>query len=265
MKQYGDITKIHGYELEPVDLIVGGSPCQDLSIAGKRAGLDGERSGLFLEMIRIIREMREKTNGIYPRYTIWENVPGAFSSNGGVDFSVVLGEFARLIEPNAPDVPVPEEGWPKAGVLLVSNGSIAWRTHDAQYWGKTIRDSRTGDVLQMGTPQRRRRIALVADFRGTLASELLFEKVLPISKGVSGNIEQSEAQRKGTAESVGGSVDSAVIAGIANAKDVLPFDTTQITSPQNGSKPNYGDPCHSLAAGAHTPSIAVSFQERSIE
>lgn len=189
MKQYGDITQIHGYELEPVDLIVGGSPCQDLSIAGKRAGLDGERSGLFLEMIRVIREMREKTNGIYPRFALWENVPGAFSSNNGRDFGAVLGEFARLIEPTAPDVPVPEEGWPKAGVLLVSNGTIAWRTHDAQFWG---------------VPQRRRRIALVADLRGQSAPEILFER-----KGVSGNLEQSEAQREDHTESVGRSVDKA--------------------------------------------------------
>ena len=203
MKQYGDITKLNGADLDPVDLIVGGSPCQDLSLAGKRAGLEGERSGLFMDMIRIIKEMRKKTNGVYPRYALWENVPGAFSSNNGKDFSAVLGEFARIIEPNAPDVPVPEMGWSKAGILLVSGGGqIAYRTHDAQYWGKTIRDSRTGDVLAMGTPQRRRRIALIVDFRGHSASEILFER-----KGVSGDTEPGEAQRKGTsgdtAESIG--------------------------------------------------------------
>ena len=190
MKQYGDITRLSGAELEPVDLIVGGSPCQDLSVAGKRSGLEGERSGLFMEMIRIIRQMRGKTNGVYPRFALWENVPGAFSSNNGRDFGAVLGEFARLIEPESPDVPVPEEGWPKAGVLLVSNGQIAWRTHDAQFWG---------------VPQRRRRIALVADLRGQSATEILFER-----KGVSGNSEQSEAQREDPAESVGRSTDSAV-------------------------------------------------------
>ena len=187
MKQYGDITKLKGYELDPVDLIVGGSPCQDLSVAGKRAGLEGERSGLFMEMIRIIREMRKKTNGIYPRFALWENVPGAFSSNEGADFSAVLGEFARIIEPDAPDVPVPEDGWPKSGILLVSDGSIAWRTHDAQYWG---------------VPQRRRRISLVADFRGESALEILFER-----KGMSGNTEPSGTQREGsprtTADSTG--------------------------------------------------------------
>jgi DNA (cytosine-5)-methyltransferase 1 len=199
MKQYGDITKLNGYDLDPVDLIVGGSPCQDLSVAGTRKGLDGERSGLFLEMIRIIKEMRKETNGVYPRFALWENVPGAFSSNDGKDFGAVLGEFARIIEPNAPNVPVPKDGWANSGVLLVGGGgSVAYRTHDAQFWGKTIRDSRTGDVLQMGTPQRRRRIALVADFRGQSASEILFER-----KSLSGNLEPGETQREdptGTAE-----------------------------------------------------------------
>lgn len=124
MKQYGDITKLHGYELDPVDLIVGGSPCQDLSVAGKRAGLEGERSGLFMEMIRLIKEMREKTNGEKPRFGLWENVCGALSSNAGRDFGAVLGEFARIIEQKAPDVPVPEDGWPNAGILLVTGGGV---------------------------------------------------------------------------------------------------------------------------------------------
>ena len=124
MKLYGDITKLSGYDLDPVDLIVGGSPCQDLSIAGNRSGLKGERSGLFMEMIRVIKEMRIATNFIRPRWVLWENVPGALSSGKfkGADFSVVLGEFSRLIEPNAPDVPVPSEGWRNSGVLLVTGG-----------------------------------------------------------------------------------------------------------------------------------------------
>lgn len=186
MKQYGDITQLSGYDLDPVDLIVGGSPCQDLSVAGKRAGLDGERSGLFMEMIRIIKQMREKTNGIYPRYALWENVPGAFSSNNGRDFGAVLGEFARIIEPNAPDVPTPKEGWPDSGVLLVDGGgSLAYRTHDAQFWG---------------VPQRRRRISLVADLRGQSAPEILFER-----KGLSGNSEQGSETGEGSA---GTSADS---------------------------------------------------------
>ena len=207
MKLYGDITKLSGYDLDPVDLIVGGSPCQDLSVAGKREGLEGERSGLFMEMIRVIKEMRNATNFIRPRWLLWENVPGALSSGkpGGADFSVVLGEFSRLIEPDAPNVPIPSEGWRNAGVLLVGVGSIAWRVTDAQFWGKTIRDSSTGDVLAMGTPQRRRRIAIVVDLRGKTAPEILFEQY-----GMSGNIEPCEAQRERTsgiaAESTGSTV-----------------------------------------------------------
>ena len=195
IKQYGDIKQIFGDKLESVDLIVGGSPCQDLSVAGYRAGLDGERSGLFMEMIRIIKEMRNKTNGEKPKFGLWENVPGAFSSNTGRDFSAVLGEFSRIIEPQAPDVPVPEEGWPDSGILLVGGGgSIAWRTHDAQFWGKTIRDRCTGNVLEMGTPQRRRRISLVADFRGQSAPEILFER-----KSMSGDSESGGTHREGFA------------------------------------------------------------------
>ena len=180
MIQYGDIRDLSGYTLEPVDLIVGGSPCQNLSQAGNRKGLEGSESGLFFEMIRIIRGMRKKTDGLYPRYILWENVPGAFTSNDGQDFSVVLGEFARLIEPKSPNVPVPSSGWKQSGVLLVGNGQIAYRTHDAQFWG---------------TPQRRKRIALVVSFGGryATASEILFEP-----RSVSGYFEQGETQREGT-------------------------------------------------------------------
>ena len=179
MKQYGDITQLKGDVLEPVDLIVGGSPCQDLSVAGKRAGLEGERSGLFMEMIRVIREMREKTNGNYPKYALWENVPGAFSSNEGKDFQAVLTEFARIAEPNVPDVPMPKKRWPKSGIVLGGGRwSLAWRTHDAQFWG---------------VPQRRKRIALVVDFRGESAPEILFE-----CKSLSGDPEQSGTEREGT-------------------------------------------------------------------
>ena len=172
MKHYGDITQLSGYELPVVDCIVGGSPCQDLSVAGARAGLEGERSGLFMEQIRIIKEMREndRNNGrtgyiIRPRFAVWENVPGVLSSGKpkGADFQAVLTEFAKIIEPQAPDVPVPEKGWPYAGCLYDEMGrwSIAWRIHDAQFWG---------------TPQRRKRIALVADFGGLCAPEVLFER-----------------------------------------------------------------------------------------
>ena len=189
MIQYGDIRTLSGYTLEPVDLIVGGSPCQNLSIAGNRKGLEGSESGLFLEMIRIIREMRKQTNGVCPRYALWENVPGAFTSNDGRDFSAVLGEFARLIEPSAPDVPVPTLGWKKSGVLLVGDGQIAYRTHDSQFWG---------------LPQRRERIALIVSFRDqSAATEILFER-----KSLSGDLETSGEEKKDLARSAEKSIDS---------------------------------------------------------
>lgn len=186
MIHLGDITKINGATAPVVDCIIGGSPCQDLSIAGKRAGLAGERSGLYMDQIRIIKEMRERdrANGrtgelIRPRYMVWENVPGAFSSNKGKDFGAVLEEAIRVVEPEAPDVPVPEKGWPTAGVVMGDGWSIAWRVLDAQFWG---------------VPQRRRRIALVADFGGKSAPEILF-----VRKGVSGHTEPSGAEGQGFA------------------------------------------------------------------
>lgn len=171
MKHLGDITKISGAEIEIVDVITGGSPCQDLSIAGKRAGLAGARSGLFMEQVRIVKEMREhdRANGrtgdmVRPRFMVWENVPGAFSSNKGRDFAAVLEEIIRIAEPEAPDIEVPEKGWPTWGGYHDEVGgrwSVAWRVHDAQYWG---------------VPQRRRRISVVADFGGDTAGEILFER-----------------------------------------------------------------------------------------
>ena len=171
MKHLGDITKISGAEIEIVDVITGGSPCQDLSIAGKRAGLAGARSGLFMEQARIVKEMREhdRANGrtgdmVRPRFMVWENVPGAFSSNKGRDFAAVLEEIIRIAEPEAPDIEVPEKGWPTWGGYHDEVGgrwSVAWRVHDAQYWG---------------VPQRRRRISVVADFGGDTAGEILFER-----------------------------------------------------------------------------------------
>lgn len=163
MKHLGDITKIHGDKIEPVDCITFGSPCQDLSIAGRRAGLAGERSGLFMEAVRIIKEMRSSTNGLYPTFAVWENVPGAFSSNGGEDFRAVLEELARVEQPDA-SIPRPSGRggrWSKAGAIAGNGWSLAWRQLDAQYWG----------VLQ-----RRKRIALVADFGGQRAAEILFER-----------------------------------------------------------------------------------------
>lgn len=193
MKHFGDITKLSGYTLPPVDCITGGSPCQDLSVAGKRAGLGGERSGLFMEQVRIVKEMRERDRRdgrpdhlCRPRYMVWENVPGAFSSNGGRDFQAVLAEVVRIAEPEAPDIPLPEKGkWSKAGCLYDELGgwSIAWRLHDAQFWG---------------VPQRRKRIALVVDFGGLSAPEILFER-----KGLSRNSDKGGEKRKETARSTG--------------------------------------------------------------
>ena len=192
MIHLGDITKINGAEIPPVDVITGGSPCQDLSVAGKRAGLDGERSGLFMEQIRIIKEMRNATanddRGALPRYMVWENVPGALSSAGGEDFRAVLEETARIAEPDAV-ISRPDRKWSNSGAIVADGWSIAWRVHDAQFWG---------------VPQRRRRIALVADFAGRSAPEILFER-----KGLSGNPEPGEPQGEGTAEGTEGSVGSA--------------------------------------------------------
>jgi DNA (cytosine-5)-methyltransferase 1 len=187
MKHLGDITKISGAEIEIVDVITGGSPCQDLSIAGKRAGLAGARSGLFMEQVRIVKEMREhdRKSGrtgdmVRPRFMVWENVPGAFSSNKGRDFAAVLEEIIRIAEPEAPDIDVPEKGWPTWGGYHDEVGgrwSVAWRVHDAQYWG---------------VPQRRRRISVVADFGGDTAGEILFER-----KSVSGHPAESGAAGEG--------------------------------------------------------------------
>ena len=166
MKHYGDVSELCGAELPPVDIITFGSPCQDMSIAGKRAGLDGERSGLFHEAVRIIREMREKTNGEKPRYCVWENVPGAFSSNNGEDFKAVLEAVIGVKEPSC-EVPAPgKNGWPYADVYMGDGWSVAYRLFDAQFWG---------------VPQRRARIFLVADFAGECAGDILFK-----SEGMSG-------------------------------------------------------------------------------
>jgi len=199
MKHFGDITQIKGSEVPIVDVVTGGSPCQDLSVAGKRAGLDGERSGLFMEQIRIVKEMREHDRAtrradehircVRPRYMVWENVPGAFSSNKGKDFQAVLTEITRIVCKDCPDVPLPKKGkWPKSGCLMGYGDdgqpfSVAYRLHDSQFWG---------------VPQRRRRIALVADFGGTSAPEILFER-----ESVSGNTEQSGQAGEETSRATG--------------------------------------------------------------
>lgn len=158
MKHYGDISTLNGAELEAVDVITFGSPCQDMSVAGKRSGLGGSRSSLFYEAVRIIKEMRGATDGKYPRFIVWENVPGAFSSNGGEDFRSVLEEICRI--KNA-EVSVPSSRkWETAGRIMGDGFSLAWRQFDAQFWG---------------VPQRRKRIYLVADLAGGSAGKILFE------------------------------------------------------------------------------------------
>lgn len=186
MLHMGDVTKIDGAQVPPVNVIIGGSPCQDLSIAGKRAGLAGERSGLFMEQLRIIKEMRYTDavikgrvgSAVRPRFMVWENVPGAFSSNKGADFGAVLEETIKVVCKEVPAIPVPKSGWSTSGCLSDVGGkwSVAWRVFDAQFWG---------------VPQRRRRIALVADFGGASAPEILFER-----KGVSGYSPESGAAWK---------------------------------------------------------------------
>lgn len=198
MKHLGNVANIKGDQIEPVDIITFGSPCQDMSVAGKRAGLkhtaagDDEttRSGLFMEAIRIIKEMRVKTNGIYPRFAVWENVPGAFSSNRGEDFRLVLEEFIRISEPNAVMPAVPQAGWAYADCINGDGWSVAYRTFDAQYWG---------------VPQRRRRIYLVADFRGGRAGEILFKR-----EGLRGHTAQSGTQGQETARCAKNSVGTAI-------------------------------------------------------
>lgn len=355
MLHLGDITKIHGGEAPVVDVVIGGSPCQDLSIAGKRAGLAGARSGLYMEQIRIIKEMRARDMAsgrtgefVRPRYMVWENVPGAFSSNRGKDFAAVLEEAIRIAEPEAPDIEVPEKGWNTWGGYHDEMGgrwSVAWRVLDAQHWG---------------VPQRRRRISLVADFGGDTAWEILFNR-----QSVSGYPAESGAEGEGPAAGaesgagyaipindkatrctgggptrnhdgagnglgvgkdgdpsptltagdrhavcagpdcltpwdcqskrifgtegkaptlqggVGGGVNNPAMlcAGFklgnseharsigyaeeqattlnaecgGNKPAVMAFDTTQITSKQNGSIPDFGKPCHTLNANAHVP------------
>lgn len=367
MIHLGDITKIHGDEIEPVDCITFGSPCQDLSIAGRRAGLAGERSGLFMEAVRIIKEMRSSTNGLYPTFAIWENVPGAFSSNNGDDFRAVLEELACVEQPNAV-IPGPPRGgrWSKAGAIAGNGWSLAWRQLDSQYFG---------------VAQRRKRIALILDLGGQRAGEILFERTslsrhpdpciqawkevagltanrpagndrmvgagflcgssrnadsrgteadragkseaeertsgdkcceaaaytLKIRSGcagggkgalvqtektgtlstiqdqtifqliqeptycISGNTVDRKTNQNGTGVRESGAftvntVDRHAVAyALQNQNlcidDALPFDTTQITSKVNKSDPQWGDPCHPLAAAAHPPAAVIRISD----
>lgn len=194
MKHLGDITQINGAEIEPVDIVTFGSPCQDLSVAGTQKGLiDGKRSSLFFEAIRIIMEMREATHGKYPRYAVWENVPGALSSNQGRDFLAVLRAFVEAAGGDGADVPESGWGgktrkpvWRNAGCVVGEGYSVAWRMLDAQYWG---------------VPQRRKRIYLVADFGGQRAGEILFKR-----ESLRGDFAQSRKAWKETAADAVGSI-----------------------------------------------------------
>ena len=206
MKHLGSVTDIRGDQIEPVDIITFGSPCQDLSVAGKQAGIhDGVRSNLFFEAVRIIKEMREHDRAIgrtgfdvRPRFAVWENVPGAFSSGKGKDFQAVLQNLCEVSDPNV-SIPLVEGGWSKSGCVVGKGYSVAWRVYDAQYWG---------------VPQRRKRIYLVADFASERAGEILFE-----SEGVSGNTEKSKEARQGTAKDAEGSVG-----GSGGVKCLNPWD-----------------------------------------
>ena len=191
VKHYGDVSKINGADVPPVDIITFGSPCQDMSVAGKRSGLDGERSSLFYQAVRIVKEMRCKTNGKYPRFVVWENVPGAFSSNKGEDFKAVLDSLCKIKSEDYAVPPLEKGKWDSAGSIVGEDFSLAWRVFDAQYWG---------------VPQRRKRIYLVADFAAASAGKILFE-----SEGVSGYSSQSFCPWKGTAGDFEGSIGTAGI------------------------------------------------------
>lgn len=181
MKHLGDIKLINGAEIEPVDVITFGSPCQELSTAGQREGLSGERSGLFMQAVRIIREMRTATGGEYPRFAVWENVPGAFSSHKGEDFRAVLEEIAEA------EIPMPNSGkWATAGMVRTATADIAWRVLDSQYHG---------------VPQRRKRIFLVADFGGQCAGEILF-----VEEGLRGDTAESRKAREEAAANIGNGI-----------------------------------------------------------
>ena len=232
MLHCGDITKINGHNVPIVDCIIGGSPCQGLSVAGLGKGLDDERSGLFIEQVRIAKEMREEDvrNGrsgvdVRPRYMVWENVPGAFSSNGGEDFRVVLEELARVVEEGV-TIPRPAKGkWATTGVIIGDGWSLAWRVFDAQYWG---------------VPQRRRRICIVVDFNGHTAPQIVFSEgehhgstergnskpsvgylgeeprseIQSLCKGLSRNLEQSLSQREDPSTYASGSLGAGDSEGV---------------------------------------------------
>jgi len=224
MKHLGDITQINGAEIEPVDIITFGSPCQDLSVAGKRAGLAGERSGLFMEAVRIIKEVRNTYEGsdgpIRPRFAVWENVPGAFSSNKGEDFRAVLEEICRIKDETV-IIPKPPKGkWSTVGAIMGNGWSIAWRILDAQYWG---------------VPQRRRRIFLVADFGGQSAPEVLFKR-----QGLSRHLAESRKAREGIAADVKRGIGKAIGVDVYNFTET--GNTAATLNATSGNSPTHSGP-----------------------
>ena len=247
MKHLGSVTDVHGGDIEPVDIITFGSPCQDLSVAGKRAGLKHEangddettRSGLFMEAVRIIKEMREATNGEYPTFAVWENVPGAFSSNKGEDFRTVLEELIKIVEPTAVMPAVPKNGWPYADSYCGDGWSLAYRVFDAQYWG---------------VPQRRRRIYLVLDLRGERAGKVSFER-----EGVRGNFATFKTAGQGTAG------DAADRTGADDCEGAIPINTMIATRhKQLGRGTGFGvgeagDPQFTISAG-HEHAVAYTLK-----
>ena len=227
MRHLGSVTDIDGAKVEPVDIITFGSPCQDLSVAGKRAGLKHEanggeettRSGLFMEAVRIIREMREATNGRYPAFALWENVPGAFSSNKGEDFRTVLEELVKIVEPSAVMPPVPKNGWPYADCYMGDGWSLAYRVFDAQYWG---------------VPQRRRRIYLVLHLTGQCAGQVLFER-----EGLRRHLEESGTPWEtvaGDAENCVGAADREGAHCVAYSFDSLASNSMKSKNPHSGCR-----------------------------
>ena len=257
MIHLGDITKLSGYEVPPVDCVIGGSPCQDLSIAGKRAGIAGQRSGLFAEQIRIVKEMRDadRLRGrtgqfIRPRYMVWENVPGAFSSNKGEDFRAVLEETIRIGSPEAPDIPLPSKGWPLADAYYGDGWSIAYRVLDSQFWG---------------VPQRRRRIALVADFGGQSAPEILFER-----NGLSWDTPEGTEAGEDIAEGAGRGADSTDTAGgvrclnswDSKSERVYSDDGAMcsLTANGNGSKSREAVLCAGFKAGNGAKANGIGYE-----
>ena len=247
MKHLGSVTDINGGDIEPVDIITFGSPCQDLSVAGKRAGLKHEangddettRSGLFMEAVRIIKEMRKATNGEYPTFAVWENVPGAFSSNKGEDFRTVLEELIKIVEPTAVMPAVPKNGWPYADSYCGDGWSLAYRVFDAQYWG---------------VPQRRRRIYLVLDLRGQRAGKVSFER-----EGVRRNFAESGTPWKAVAG------DAANRTGADDCEGAIPINTMIATRhKQLGRGTGFGvgeagDPQFTISAG-HEHAVAYTMK-----